>query len=155
MVKEVLDWMFLALFDSQRMDFWSRLIQKHNLLIYNNNFCFGYITLLYLASLKFSRMAGGEWLENLILMKTQSSVWTWTLTLDFDLGFVNFHVNQVKSGHLLDSFCALFVNSKTLKTAFILKLVRSFWRWWEKSRMFGCLIQSKYIKILSDCFYLL
>ena len=31
----------------------------------------------------------GGWLENLILMKTQSSVWTWTWTLDFDLGFVN------------------------------------------------------------------
>ena len=27
------------------------------------------------------------WLDNLILMKTQSSAWTWTL--DFDLGFVN------------------------------------------------------------------
>ena len=35
-------------------------------------------------------MAGrpAGWLENLILMKTQSSVWTWTWTLDFDLGFV-------------------------------------------------------------------
>ena len=32
-------------------------------------------------------MAG--WLENLILMKTQSSAQTWTWTLDFDLGFVN------------------------------------------------------------------
>ena len=49
---------------------------------------------LYLASLKLSQVAGwlaewpGGWLENLILMKTQSSVWTWTWTLDFDLGFV-------------------------------------------------------------------
>ena len=33
---------------------------------------------LYLASLKLSRVAGWGWLENLILMKTQSSVWTWT-----------------------------------------------------------------------------
>ena len=35
----------------------------------------------------------GGWLagllENLILMKTQSSAQTWTWTLDFDLGFVN------------------------------------------------------------------
>ena len=31
-------------------------------------------------------MADGGWLEKPILMKTQSSVWTWTL--DFDLGFV-------------------------------------------------------------------
>ena len=44
--------------------------------------------LLYLASLKLSRVAGGGWLEKPILMKTQSSVWTWTWTLDFDLGFV-------------------------------------------------------------------
>ena len=29
-------------------------------------------------------------MENLILMKTQSSAQTWTWTLDFDLGFVNF-----------------------------------------------------------------
>ena len=44
---------------------------------------------MYIASLKLSRVAGdgGGWLEDLILMKTQSSVWTWTL--DFDLGFVN------------------------------------------------------------------
>ena len=35
----------------------------------------------------------GGWLENLILMKTQSSVWTWTWTLDFDLGFVNTECN--------------------------------------------------------------
>ena len=31
-------------------------------------------------------MAGGGWLEDTILMKTQASVWTWTL--DFDLRFV-------------------------------------------------------------------
>ena len=30
------------------------------------------------------------WLENPNLMKTQSSVLTWTWTLDFDLGFVNY-----------------------------------------------------------------
>ena len=35
-------------------------------------------------------MAG--WLENLILMKTQSSAQTWTWTLDFDLGFVNLNI---------------------------------------------------------------
>ena len=44
--------------------------------------------LLYLASWKLSRVAGGWWLEKPILMKTQSSVCTWTCTLDFDLGFV-------------------------------------------------------------------
>ena len=32
------------------------------------------------------------WLENLILMKTQSSAQTWTSTLDFDLGFVNYKI---------------------------------------------------------------
>ena len=60
----------------------------HNLLIYTNNFCFGYIAV----SCLFETFPGGwlgGWLENLILMKTQSSVWTWTWTLDFDLGFVN------------------------------------------------------------------
>ena len=49
--------------------------------------------LLYYASLKLSRL-GGQ-LENLILMKTQSSALTWTWTLDFDLGFVNFLKNSV------------------------------------------------------------
>ena len=48
---------------------------------------------LYLTSLKLSRVGGWGggwgWLENLILMKTQSSALTWTWTLDFDLGFVN------------------------------------------------------------------
>ena len=34
-------------------------------------------------------LASWGWLENPILMKTQSSVETWTWTLDFDLGFVN------------------------------------------------------------------
>ena len=77
---------FLALFDSQWMVFWVQLY----LLIYTNNFCFGYITVscffeTFLAG--WLGMAGG--LVNLILMKTQSSVWTWTWTLDFDLGFVN------------------------------------------------------------------
>ena len=42
--------------------------------------------LLYLASLKLSQVGGWGWLENLISMKTQSSVSTWIL--DFDLGFV-------------------------------------------------------------------
>ena len=61
----------------------------HNLLMYTDNFCFGYIAV----SCFFETFPGGwvgGWLENLILMKTQSSVWTWTWTLDFDLGFVNF-----------------------------------------------------------------
>ena len=52
-------------------------------------------------------MAGGGggggwlagWLENLILMKTQSSALTWTWTLDFDLGFVNI---LKKSGEIID-----------------------------------------------------
>ena len=37
---------------------------------------------------KFGTQQVAGWLENLILMKTHSSVWTWTWTLDFDLGFV-------------------------------------------------------------------
>ena len=51
------------------------------------NFYFGSIAL----SCFFETFPGG-WLENPILMKTQSSakIWTWTWTLDFDLGFVNF-----------------------------------------------------------------
>ena len=32
--------------------------------------------------------AGGGWLENPILIKTQLSAGTWTWTLGFDLGFV-------------------------------------------------------------------
>ena len=40
-----------------------------------------------LANIGTQQVAG--WLENLILMKTQSSAQTWTWTLDFDLGFVN------------------------------------------------------------------
>ena len=49
-------------------------------------------TLLYLAFLKLSRVAGWAWVASWVVGKsdfneTQSSVWTWTL--DFDLGFVN------------------------------------------------------------------
>ena len=55
--------------------------------------------LLYLASLKLSRVAGGGWLEKPILMKTQLSVWTWTL--DFDLGFVNFQHSEKLSNTIL------------------------------------------------------
>ena len=60
----------------------------HNPLIYTNNFCFGYITVFCFFE-TFPGWVGG-WLENLILMKTQSSAqtWTWTWTLDFNLGFV-------------------------------------------------------------------
>ena len=60
--------------------FWDQLTQT-------NNFYFGSIAL----SCFFETFPGG-WLgglENLILMKTQSSAQTWTWTLDFDLGFVN------------------------------------------------------------------
>ena len=67
----------------------------HNLLIYTNNFCFGYIAV----SCFFETFPGGwvggwlgGWLENLILMKTQSSVWTWIWTLYLDLGFVDAQV---------------------------------------------------------------
>ena len=52
--------------------------------------------LLYLASFKLARLGAcliGGWLENLILMKTQSSAQTWTL--DVDLGFVNNHQYEV------------------------------------------------------------
>ena len=61
----------------------------HNLLIYTNNFCFGYITVFCFFETFSGWLAGWDgWLENPILMKTQLSVWTLTLTLDFDLGFV-------------------------------------------------------------------
>ena len=42
-------------------------------------------------------MAGwvAGWLENLILMKTQSSAQTWTWNLDFDLGFVNLEDRRI------------------------------------------------------------
>ena len=66
----------------------------HNLLIYTNNSCFGYINV----SCFFETFPGwvsgwvsgwvGGWLKNTILMKIKSSVWTWTF--DFYLGFVNF-----------------------------------------------------------------
>ena len=63
----------------------------YNLLMYTNNFCFGYITVsCFFETFPGGWLAGGGWLEKPILMKTQSSVWTWTWTLDFDLGFVNF-----------------------------------------------------------------
>ena len=60
----------------------------HNLLMYTNNFCFGYIAVSCFFE-TFPGVAGwlAVWLENPILMKTKSSVWTWTM--DFDLGFVN------------------------------------------------------------------
>ena len=48
---------------------------------------------MYFAALKLSRgwLAWwlAVWLENPILMKTQSSAKTWTWTLDLDLGFFN------------------------------------------------------------------
>ena len=66
--------------------------------MYNNNFCFGYIAVscffetFLVAGDGF--LAWGGWLENPILMKTQSSVWTWTWTSDFDLGFVNIEIKR-------------------------------------------------------------
>ena len=59
----------------------------YNLLMYTNNFCFGYITVSCFFETFPGWLAGGGWLKNPILMKTQLSVWTWTL--DFNLGFVN------------------------------------------------------------------
>ena len=69
----------------------------HNLLIYTNNFCFGYITV----SCFFETFPGWlaswlGWLENPILMKSKSSVWTWTWTLDFNLGFVKISISNDK-----------------------------------------------------------
>ena len=60
----------------------------HNLLIYTNNFCFGYIAVHYFFKTFPAGWLGGR-LENPILMKTQSSAQSWTWTLDSDFGFVN------------------------------------------------------------------
>ena len=66
------------------MYFGFRLIPNmlHNLLMYTNNFYFGYIAVSCFFE-TFPGVAGwlAVWLENPILMKTQSSVWTWTLGL--------------------------------------------------------------------------
>ena len=51
-------------------------------------------------------MAG--WLENLILMKTQLSVWTWTL--DFDLGFVNFCFTCISAKYTAENCVLLKVS---------------------------------------------
>ena len=59
----------------------------HNLLIYSDHFCFGYIAVSFFFETFPVGWVGG-WLENMILMKAQSSR-TWTWSLDFDLGFVN------------------------------------------------------------------
>ena len=51
-------------------------------------------------------VAGGGWLENPILMKTQSSVCTWTL--DLNLGFVSTCENrsfQVKVSKIMLKIC--------------------------------------------------
>ena len=63
----------------------------HDLLIYANTFCFGYIALsCFFETFLGGWLAGGGWMvvgksdDN----KTQSSVWTLILTYDFDLGFV-------------------------------------------------------------------
>ena len=67
----------------------------HNLLKYTNHFCFGYIAVPCFFE-TFPGVAGwlAVWLGNLILMKTQSSVWTWTCTLDFELGFVKRRIDS-------------------------------------------------------------
>ena len=69
--------MFLASarFDSQWIDFGLGLFQNmfHNLLMYSSNFCFGYVDL----SCFFENFPVGcqvGWLENLILMKSNSEV---------------------------------------------------------------------------------
>ena len=60
--------------------------------------------LLCSAFLKLSWLAGSGWgwVENRILMKIQSSAWTWTL--DFDLWFVN-----IKPKHIYNMFLAEMV----------------------------------------------
>ena len=55
-------------------------------------------------------VAGGGWLEIPILMKTQSSVCTWTL--DLDLGFVNTCENrsfQVKVSKIKLKICQMML----------------------------------------------
>ena len=79
--------------------------------IYTNNFFFGYIILSYFFEtfpgwLAGVGVAGGGWLEIPILMKTQSSVCTWTL--DLDLRFVNTCENrsfQVKVSKIMLKIC--------------------------------------------------
>ena len=79
--------------------------------IYTNNFFFGYIILSYFFEtfpgwLAGVGVAGGGWLEIPILMKTQSSVCTWTL--DLDLGYFNTCENrsfQVKVSKIMLKIC--------------------------------------------------
>ena len=84
------DWLYLALSSGLKT------------VLGPKNFYFGSIAL----SCFFETFLGGlvaglgwvaGWLENLILMQPQSSAQTWTWTLDFDLGFVNFGINQDKN----------------------------------------------------------
>ena len=78
--------------------------------------------LLYLDSLKLSRGGWGGcggWLgglvENLFLMKTQSSACTWTWTLDFDLGFVNIDKKVENYHRTLRENLDLIFPEKTVK----------------------------------------
>ena len=60
----------------------------HNHLIDTNNFCFGCIDVSFFFETFLAGLVA-RWLENLILMKTQLSAWTWSWILDLDLGVVN------------------------------------------------------------------
>ena len=72
-----------------------------NLLIYTNNFCFGYIAVSCFFETFPAGWLGGwvagwvaGWLKNPILMKTQSSAQTWTWTLDFDKNSITVKYSQ-------------------------------------------------------------
>ena len=62
---------------------------SHNLLIYTNNFCFGYITVSCIFEALPGGLLGGWVVGKSDFNENQSSAQTWTWTLDFDLGFVN------------------------------------------------------------------
>ena len=92
----------------------------HNLLTKTNNFCFGFIAL----SCFFETFPGGwldGWLENGILMKTQFSNRTLTLSLDFDLGFVNWELMNWNSSKVNDNYTC---NFKYLDYILIVPLTR-------------------------------
>ena len=68
----------------------------------------------------------GGWSETMILIKTQSSVQTWTWNLDFDLGFVNFDGHEpILMG------CFFFSNICVSHTFWV-----EFYFWW--GLMFDC-----------------
>ena len=86
--------------------------------MYTDNFCFGYIAVsCFFETFPAGWLAGlGGWLENLILMKTQSSAQTWTWTLDFDLGFVNFQ-SKILIDLVLVSKMLIYATPCTLSTS--------------------------------------